>query len=89
MPDQAPNIDPNLGPGRLVYDKAKRTIVSQSPNADKHVKLNQLAASIKDSEVSCRNAYSEWCRAAEHLRNLEREHREIWLSLFDDIAAGR
>ena len=29
MTDQAPNIDPNLGPGRLVYDKARRMIVAE------------------------------------------------------------
>jgi len=29
MPDQAPNIDVGPGEGRLVYDKARRTIVKQ------------------------------------------------------------
>ena len=29
MPDQAPQIDPNLVGGKLIYDKVRRTIVSQ------------------------------------------------------------
>lgn len=31
MPDQAPNINVTPGAGRLVYDKARRTIVKQQP----------------------------------------------------------
>jgi hypothetical protein len=45
---------------------------------EKRAKLNDLAARIQDSKKSCENAYQEWCRAAEHTRQLERE--------FDDIA---
>lgn len=53
----------------------------------KHAKLNDLAARIKDTKTTCENAYQEWCRAAEHLKKLERDSRDIWLSLFDDISA--
>ncbi|MFB6449229.1 hypothetical protein [Bradyrhizobium tunisiense] len=57
-----------------------------SDKDERHAKLNDLAARIKDTKTTCENAYHEWCRAAEHLKNLERESREIFLSLFDDIA---
>jgi hypothetical protein len=37
MPDQAPKIESFKGSGRLVYDKKRRTIVSEKPVADKNL----------------------------------------------------
>lgn len=48
-----------------------------------HAKLDGLAAQIKDTEKTCENDYYAWTTACERLRRLKREHRDIWLSLFD------
>jgi hypothetical protein len=50
---------------------------------DLHTKLNQLAANIKDAEKAYENAYHEWVMAGNSLRRLERQHRKIWLDLFE------
>jgi hypothetical protein len=42
MPDQAPNIEVGRGGGRLKYDKARRTIVSE-PLVPEQMKRDKLA----------------------------------------------
>ena len=54
-------------------------------SAELHTRLNQLAANIKDAEKAYENAYHEWVMAGNGLRRLEREHRKIWLELFERV----
>lgn len=72
MSDQAPNIDPNLGPGRLVYNKARRMIVAV-PNGRSLSDINDLddvckELGIQDSHVTPAEAVRELNAEIERLR---------------------
>jgi len=55
----------------------------------RHAELDLLAVQIKAAEGDCESAYTRWSIAAHKLKQLERKSREIWSSLFNDIANGR
>lgn len=57
--------------------------------SEKHARLDKLSADLEAANAILVVAHGKWVVAAENVKNIEREARNIWLSLFDDVAAGR
>lgn len=77
MPDQTPNIDPNLGAGKFVYDKTRRMIVSERPHSEapETIEVNGVWYDRRDT-VDALNALLAEARAKiETYRGVIREYR--------------
>lgn len=78
MPDQVPNIDPNLGAGRLIYDKTRRMIVSERPNpeAPETIEINGVWYDRRDTVDALNALLAEARTKIEAYQSVIREYRQ-------------